>query len=113
MPGRLPRRRPGLARFTSDAAARLASRALAARMIRPTMASAALLLVFSQVSSWVRANPSTADSMSALFSRCLVWPSNSGFRTNTLSTATMPSRMSSAVILNGLAAFLASSCVSM
>ena len=92
-------RRPEVAdlRATSCCAARLASRARAARMMRATIDSATLMFVFSQCSSAGRTCESTADITSGLFRRSLVCPWNCGSGTNTLSTATSPSRMSSAV----------------
>ena len=84
-------------RVTSCCAARLASRARAARMMRATIDSATLMLVFSQCSSAGRTCESTADITSGLLRRSLVCPWNCGSCTKTLSTATRPSRMSSAV----------------
>jgi hypothetical protein len=55
------------------------------------------MLWFSQCSSAGRTCPSTAEVTSGLFSRSFVCPWNCGSCTKTLSTATSPSRMSSAV----------------
>ena len=97
-------------RTTSCCAARLASRARADRMTRAMIDSATLMFVFSQCSSAGRTCESTADITSGLFSRSLVWPWNCGSCTNTLSTTTMPSRMSSAVSVTPFGERL---CVSM
>ena len=63
-----------LLRETSACAARLASRARAARMMRATMASATLMLWFNQCSSAGRTDASTADTSSGLFSLSFVCP---------------------------------------
>ena len=97
LPGSVRRLEVGPLRTTSCCAARLASRARAARMMRATIDSATLMLVFSQCSSAGRTCESTADSTSGLFRRSLVCPWNCGSCTKMLSTATSPSRMSSAV----------------
>ena len=57
LPGRLSRADVALLRVTSCCAARLASRARAARMMRATIASATLMLWFSQCSSAGRTTP--------------------------------------------------------
>ena len=78
--------------------------------MRATIASAIVMLWFSQCSSAGRTTPSTADSSSGLFSRSLVCPWNCGSWMKTLSTPVSPSRMSSAVIVTPLGERL---CVSM
>ena len=93
-------------RRTWLAAARLASRALAAWMTRWTIASATLLFLIRKSSSRGRTIESTSARTSGLFSRPLVWPWNCGSRTQTERTAVSPSRMSSALISGP---FLASS----
>ena len=102
LPGRLSRRPPAVLRLTSLTASRDASRALADNTIRPTMASAAEVLLFSQVSRAGRTNDSTTAVSSGLLSRSLVCPWNIGSRTNTLRMPTIPSRTSSAVISSPL-----------
>ena len=89
LPGSVRRLEVAVLRATSCCAARLASRARAARMMRATIDSATLMLVFSQCSSAGRTCASTADITSGLFSRSFVWPWNCGSSTNTLSTPTM------------------------
>ena len=61
LPGSVRRLDVALLRVTSCCAARLASRARAARMIRPTIASATLRFSFSHSSSAGRTMESTAD----------------------------------------------------
>ena len=73
-PGKFSRRVEADLRFTSLTASRLAWRARAANTIRPTMASAAVLLAFSQLSSAGRTELSTCAVISVLFSRSLVCP---------------------------------------
>ena len=77
-------------------AARLASRARAAMMIRLTIVSATVRLLLSHCSSTGRTAPSTIACTSGLFSRSFVCPWNCGSSTKTLSTPITPSRMSSA-----------------
>ena len=110
LPGRFRRVEVALLRDTSACAARLASRARAERMMRPTIASATLMLWFSQCSRPGRTRPSTAETSSGLFRRSLVWPWNCGSWRNTLTTPVSPSRMSSAVIVTPFGERL---CVSM
>ncbi len=97
LPGSARRAEVAVLRVTSCCAARLASRARAARMMRATTASATLMLWFIQCSSAGRTVESIAESSSGLFSRSLVWPWNCGSARNTLRTPVRPSRMSSAV----------------
>ncbi len=66
--------------------------------IRPTIWSATVMLPLSQASRPERTKLSTTPAISGLFSLSFVCPWNIGSRTKTLSTPTMPSRMSSLVI---------------
>jgi hypothetical protein len=68
LPGSVRRDEVALFRVTSAWAARLASRARAARMIRATIASAVVLVWFSQCSSAGRTTESTMAVTSGLFS---------------------------------------------
>ena len=92
------------------AAARLASRALAAWITRAAIASPTLLFLSRKFSSAGRTIDSTCALTSGLLSRPLVCPWNCGSRTQTDSTAVSPSRMSSRLIS---IPFLTRSCVSM
>ena len=97
LPGRVSREEVAVFRATSCCAARLASRARAARMILATIDSATLMFVFSQCSSAGRIAESTSAMASGLFRRSFVCPWNCGSWMKTLRTAINPSRMSSAV----------------
>ena len=110
LPGSVSRDDVALLRVTSACAARLASRARAARMMRATIASAIVLLWFSQCSSAGRTIESTIAVTSGLFSRSFVCPWNCGSLMKMLSTPIMPSRMSSAVSVTPFGERL---CVSM
>ena len=89
----------GLARTRrgAEAAARLASRALAAWITRAAIASPTLLFFSRKSSSRGRIIDSTRPRTSGLFSRPLVCPWNCGSCTQTESTAVRPSRISSAL----------------
>ena len=78
LPGSVRRPEVAVLRVTSCCAARLASRARAARMMRATIDSATVLLVLSQCSSAGRTCESTAAITSGLFSRSFVCPWNCG-----------------------------------
>ena len=91
-------------------AARDASLARAARMMRATTASAIVLLSLSHFSTAGRMTLSIWPCVSGLLSRSLVCPWNCGSTTYAESTHTMPSRMSSAVRVTPLGV---RSCVSM
>ena len=110
LPGRLSRPLIAVLRRTWRAAARLASRALAAWITRAAIASPTLLFLSRKFSSAGRTIDSTCALTSGLFSRPLVWPWNCGSRTQTARTAVSPSRMSSRLIS---IPFLTRSCVSM
>ena len=110
LPGRLSRFDVALLRETDCCAARLASRARAARTIRATIASAMLMLWFSQCSRAGRTAPSRTGASSGLFSRSLVCPWNCGSGTKIETTPVSPSRMSSAVRVTPFGVRL---CVSM
>ena len=110
MPGSVRRDDVALLRVTSACAARLASRARAARMIRATIASAIVWFEFSQCSSAGRTIESTIAVISGLLSRSFVWPWNCGSFMNTLRMPTTPSRMSSVVSVTPFGVRL---CVSM
>jgi hypothetical protein len=83
-------------RVTSCCAARLASRARAARMMRATIASATLMLWFSQCSSAGRTASRRRQHLGVV-QPVLGLPLELRLLMNTLSTPTTPSRMSSAV----------------
>ena len=108
LPGRFSRLLIAVFRRTCEAAARLASRALAAWITRWAIASPTLLFLIRKFSSRGRTIDSTSARTSGLFSRPLVCPWNCGSRTQTESTAVSPSRMSSPLIS---IPFLIRSCV--
>ncbi len=109
LPGRFSRWLMGVLRSTCCVASRRASRARAARIARATIASPALPFSSSHCSSAGRTTPSTAGAASGLFRRSFVWPWNCGSGRYTETTATTPSRMSSAVKVTPLGwIFLAS-----
>ncbi len=80
LPGRFSRCETAVLRATC-CAARLASRARAARTMRPTICSASVGFSFSHFSSAGRTAPSTCAATSGLFRRSFVWPWNCGSRT--------------------------------
>ena len=86
LPGSVSRDDVALLRVTSACAARLASRARAARMMRATIDSAIVLLWFSQCSSAGRTIESTIAVTSGLFRRSFVCPWNCGSLRKMLST---------------------------
>jgi len=80
LPGRLSRCETAVLRDTACDAARDASRARAARMMRATMPSAIERPSVSQFSSATRTAPSTSAATSGLLRRSLVCPWNCGSR---------------------------------
>ena len=110
LPGRLRRRWVTDFRLISVAASRDASRARAAITIRDTILSDADMFELSQPSRAGRTKLSTPAVSSGLLSFSLVCPWNIGSRTKTLRMPTIPSRMSSAVMVTPLSG---TSCVSM
>ena len=109
-PGRFKRCETAVLRVTSADAARDASLARAARMMRATTASAMVLFSFRYCSSAGRMRPSIMLAASALLRRSLVWPWNCGLVRYRDRIAQMPSRMSSAESVTPLGV---SSCVEM
>ena len=81
LPGRFKRCETAVLRVTCCAAARDASRARAARMMRATTGSATVLFSLSHFSSAGRTTPSTCPATSGLLSRPLVCPWNCGSTT--------------------------------